>query len=118
MVSSCVGEAEGKNVVISVRDTGPGIPPEHLPHVGERFYRVDTARSRPEGGTGLGLSICKGIVDAHRGTLRIESTLGVAPPFTCGCHASSRLHFTSSQKNFSHQQKTSEFSFRFHFSRV
>jgi signal transduction histidine kinase len=70
-------QAEGENVVITVRDTGPGIPPEHLPHVGERFYRVDAARSRPDGGTGLGLSICKGIVHAHGGTLSIESTSGV-----------------------------------------
>jgi len=69
-------QAEGENVVITVRDTGPGIPPEHLSHVGERFYRVDAARSRPDGGTGLGLSICKGIVQAHGGTLSIESTSG------------------------------------------
>ena len=69
-------QAEEKHVLISVRDTGPGIAPEHLPHLGERFYRVDTARSRPEGGTGLGLSICKGIVEAHGGTLGIESALG------------------------------------------
>jgi signal transduction histidine kinase len=70
-------QAEEENVGITVRDTGPGIPPEHLPHVGERFYRVDAARSRPDGGTGLGLSICKGIVHAHGGTLSIESTSGV-----------------------------------------
>jgi len=70
-------QAEGENVVVTVSDTGPGIAAEHLPHLGERFYRVDTARSRPDGGTGLGLSICKGIIEAHQGTLSIESTLGV-----------------------------------------
>jgi two-component system OmpR family sensor kinase len=59
-----------------VRDTGLGIAPEHLPHLCERFYRVDAARSRPDGGTGLGLAICKSIVEAHRGTLRIESEVG------------------------------------------
>ena len=69
-------QTEEKHALIRVRDTGPGIAPEYLPHLGERFYRVDTARSRPEGGTGLGLSICKGIVEAHGGTLGIESTIG------------------------------------------
>ena len=67
----------GANAVISVTDTGPGIAPEHLPHLGERFYRVDSARARPDGGTGLGLSICRSIVEAHRGTLTFESSLGV-----------------------------------------
>ena len=70
-------EAEGEYVLINVSDTGPGIAPEHLPHLGERFYRVDAARSRPDGGTGLGLSIGKSIVEAHHGTLHLESTLGV-----------------------------------------
>ena len=69
-------QTKEKHALIRVRDTGPGIAPEYLPHLGERFYRVDTARSRPEGGTGLGLSICKGIVEAHGGTLGIESTIG------------------------------------------
>jgi len=68
--------SEGENVVIRVRDTGIGIAAEHLPHLCERFYRVDAARSRPDGGTGLGLAICKSIVEAHRGTLRIESAVG------------------------------------------
>lgn len=70
-------EAEGTHVLIKVSDAGPGIAPEHVPHLGERFYRVDAARSRPDGGTGLGLSICRGIVEAHHGTLHIESTVGV-----------------------------------------
>jgi signal transduction histidine kinase len=56
-----------------VEDTGIGIPPEHLPHVFERFYRVDKSRSRAEGGSGLGLSIVQSIVHAHRGTVEIVS---------------------------------------------
>ncbi|WP_371153977.1 ATP-binding protein [Jannaschia sp. 2305UL9-9] len=59
-----------------VRDNGPGIPPEHLPRLTERFYRVDTGRSREQGGTGLGLSIVKHIVNRHRGRLRIDSREG------------------------------------------
>lgn len=61
---------------IRVSDTGEGIAPEHLPHLGERFYRVDTARSRQAGGTGLGLAICRSLVEAHGGTLEIRSQLG------------------------------------------
>jgi two-component system phosphate regulon sensor histidine kinase PhoR len=63
-------------VELTVRDNGPGIPPEHLPRLTERFYRVDTAESRNQGGTGLGLAIVKHIVGRHRGRLTIESTLG------------------------------------------
>lgn len=51
--------------------------PEHLPHLGEHFYRVGPSRSRPDGGTGLGLSICKGIAEAHGGTIAFRSTVGV-----------------------------------------
>jgi two-component system phosphate regulon sensor histidine kinase PhoR len=61
---------------ISVRDTGAGIAPEHLPHLTRRFYRTDPGRSRSVGGTGLGLAICKHIVERHRGRLDIASTLG------------------------------------------
>jgi len=67
---------EGGRVRVRVRDTGEGIPPEHLPHVLERFYRVDTARSRSRGGTGLGLALCQSIVQAHQGTLTVESEVG------------------------------------------
>ena len=56
-----------------VRDTGPGIPPEHLPHIFERFYRVDKARSRAGGGTGLGLSIARDLARAQKGSLRAEN---------------------------------------------
>ncbi|HEX6661102.1 MAG TPA: ATP-binding protein [Sphingomicrobium sp.] len=66
----------GSWVTLSVTDHGPGIPREHLPRITERFYRVDAARSRESGGTGLGLAIVKHIVERHRGTLEIKSTVG------------------------------------------
>jgi heavy metal sensor kinase len=62
-----------RSAVVTVRDTGIGIPPEHLPHVFDRFYRVDKARSREQGGTGLGLSIARGIIEAHRGSIALAS---------------------------------------------
>jgi len=68
--------ATEKEISVSVRDTGVGIPQEHLPHVFERFYRVDKARSRERGGTGLGLSIARGIVFAHGGRIDIASKPG------------------------------------------
>ena len=68
--------AEGPMVHLSVSDEGEGIAPEHIARVTERFYRVDTSRSRSLGGTGLGLSIVKHIVERHRGRLSIESELG------------------------------------------
>jgi two-component system phosphate regulon sensor histidine kinase PhoR len=58
---------------VSVRDFGPGIAPEHLPRLTERFYRVDVGDSRAQGGTGLGLSLVKHILNRHRGRLLIES---------------------------------------------
>jgi Signal transduction histidine kinase len=67
---------DGDAVLLSVADTGEGIPPEHLPHVFEQFYRVDPARSRAAGGAGLGLAICKAIVAAHGGSIDIESRVG------------------------------------------
>jgi two-component system phosphate regulon sensor histidine kinase PhoR len=72
------GESEAS---FSVRDDGPGIAPEHLPRLTERFYRVDTAASREAGGTGLGLAIVKHIVLRHRGRLTIESRPGEGATF-------------------------------------
>src|SRR3954452_5431634 len=68
--------AEGQMLRLSVADQGDGIAPEHIARVTERFYRVDTSRSRSLGGTGLGLSIVKHIVERHRGRLSIDSQLG------------------------------------------
>jgi two-component system phosphate regulon sensor histidine kinase PhoR len=65
-----------------VRDYGPGIAPEHLPRLTERFYRVDVAESREKGGTGLGLAIVKHIVIRHRGDLRISSAVGKGSTFS------------------------------------
>ena len=66
----------GRWVTVAVIDHGPGIGREHLPRVTERFYRADAARSRESGGTGLGLAIVKHIVERHRGSLEIKSTVG------------------------------------------
>ena len=69
-------------VRVMVRDFGPGIAPEHLPRLTERFYRVDVGDSRAQGGTGLGLSLVKHIVNRHRGRLLIESALKNGATFT------------------------------------
>src|SRR6266516_944726 len=65
---------EHRKAIIEVSNNGPGIPRDALPHVFDRFYRVDEARSRESGGTGLGLAIARHIVDAHGGTINIESS--------------------------------------------
>ena len=67
---------------ITVRDFGPGIAPEHLPRLTERFYRVDVSDSRAQGGTGLGLALVKHVLNRHAGRLSIESTLGAGAAFT------------------------------------
>jgi heavy metal sensor kinase len=74
-VTVWVGE-RGSSAMVAVEDTGIGIPAEHLPHVFDRFYRVDKARTRSDGGTGLGLSIAQSIVRAHSGTIEITTSLG------------------------------------------
>lgn len=73
---------EGDYARISVRDFGAGIPAEHLPHLFERFYRVDDARSRQTGGTGLGLAIVKHIALAHNGRAEVQSVLGQGSVFS------------------------------------
>ena len=69
-------------IEFSVRDTGQGIPPEHLPLVFERFHRVDPSRSRETGGAGLGLAIVRRLVEAHGGTVRVESGVGEGTTFS------------------------------------
>ena len=71
----------GDEVEVAVRDSGQGIPPQDLPRIFERFYRVDAARSRQEGGTGLGLAIVKHIVQLHGGSVRVESVPGKGTTF-------------------------------------
>ncbi|RMF31362.1 MAG: HAMP domain-containing protein, partial [Chloroflexi bacterium] len=65
-----------RRIRVAVTDTGPGIPPEALPHIFERFYRAERDRARRSGGTGLGLAIVKGIVEAHGGQVWAESAKG------------------------------------------
>jgi two-component system phosphate regulon sensor histidine kinase PhoR len=69
--------------VLSVRDSGYGIPAAHLPRLTERFYRVSTSRSRESGGTGLGLAIVKHVLNLHQGRLSIESRVGEGSTFAC-----------------------------------
>lgn len=71
-----VSAPRANTIELTVTDHGPGIAPEHLPHLTRRFYRTDPGRSRASGGTGLGLAIVKHIVERHRGKLDITSTLG------------------------------------------
>jgi two-component system, OmpR family, phosphate regulon sensor histidine kinase PhoR len=77
-------------VRVAVRDFGPGIAPEHLPRLTERFYRVDVGDSRAQGGTGLGLSLVKHIVNRHRGRLLIESVPKNGATFTV-CFPQARI---------------------------
>lgn len=71
-----------RTALIAVRDTGIGIPAEHLPHIFERFYRVDKARSRADGGAGLGLSICQHITEVHGGRIEVESRVSEGSTFS------------------------------------
>jgi signal transduction histidine kinase len=75
-------ELHEHDIVIVVRDTGTGIAPEHLPHVFDRFYKVDPARAGETAGSGLGLSIVKAIIERHGGTISVGSTLGRGTEFT------------------------------------
>ncbi len=73
---------DGPEALMAVEDTGDGIPAEDLPHIFERFYRVDKARARKQGGAGLGLSIAHWIAEAHGGRITVSSAVGVGTTFT------------------------------------
>ena len=73
---------KGQMAVIEIRDTGIGIAPQHTPHIFERFYRVDKARTRTEGGSGLGLAISQNIAEVHRGKIEVRSEVGEGSTFS------------------------------------
>jgi two-component system phosphate regulon sensor histidine kinase PhoR len=81
-LTQAVASQGGPEAQVAVRDYGPGIAPEHLPRLTERFYRVDVRESRAQGGTGLGLALVKHILNRHRGRLSIESKLGLGATLT------------------------------------
>ncbi len=83
---------------LEVQDTGVGIPAEHLPHLGERFYRVDKARSRAAGGNGLGLSIAQGILTLHGGSLALTSTPGQGTTVTLTLPAAKGMPVASGEQ--------------------
>src|SRR5205085_9774948 len=82
--------------IVKVTDTGAGIAPEHLPHLGGRFYRVDASRTRAgsegAGGTGLGLSICRSIAAAHGGRIEFASELGAGTTVTVDLPTAHDVH--------------------------
>jgi two-component system sensor histidine kinase BaeS len=79
-------------VLLTVRDSGKGIPPEALSHVFDRFYRVDRDRNRRGGGAGLGLSIVRAVAEAHGGSITVVSTPGGGTAFTITLPAGSARH--------------------------
>lgn len=81
-VDVALKKPEKGGILLTVRNTGPAIPPEHLPHLFERFYRADDSRARTSGGYGLGLSIAKTIVDNHGGTISVSSREGEGTTFS------------------------------------
>jgi signal transduction histidine kinase len=80
ITASCT--QEGANVVIRICDTGPGIAPEHIPQLFERFYRADRGRNRAYGGSGLGLPIAQSIAHQHGGRIVVESVVGQGSTFS------------------------------------
>lgn len=73
---------QGATALVTIADSGVGIPTEHIPNIFDRFYRVDKARSRAEGGSGLGLAICRQIAQAHGGEISVESQVGKGSTFS------------------------------------
>ena len=79
-------EIQGSSVVVSVADSGPGIAPQDLPRVFDRFYRVDPSRTRATGGAGLGLTIARQLVEAHGGAIWVDSVVGEGAKFSFSLH--------------------------------
>jgi two-component system, OmpR family, heavy metal sensor histidine kinase CusS len=90
-------ERRDRRACLTVADSGVGIPAEHIPHVFERFYRVDPARGQEAEGTGLGLAICRSIAEAHGGHIRIESVVGQGTRVTLVMPAQIEVTDTGSQ---------------------
>jgi signal transduction histidine kinase len=86
---------EGSEIRCAVSDRGPGIPAQHLPFVFERFYRVDTSRSRHTGGSGLGLAIVHSLVSAHGGRITIDSVEDQGATITFWLLADENCHSTA-----------------------
>jgi signal transduction histidine kinase len=74
--------ARGTDLMVNVADSGHGIPPEHMPNVFERFYRVDNSRARATGGAGIGLAVVKQLIEAHGGGVQVRSVVGVGSTFS------------------------------------
>ena len=77
-----MAEPDWHYIQLTVRDSGAGIPPAQLPHIFKKFYQADNQSAASAKGTGLGLAISKGIVDAHGGTIAVDSALGGGTTFT------------------------------------
>ena len=83
------------SIVVSIHDSGPGIAPEHLPRLFDRFFRVDRGRNRAQGGSGLGLAIAQSIARRHGGRLEVASVVGQGSTFTAilpGADAMTQAH--------------------------
>ena len=86
-----IGSHINKNkVVITVEDTGSGIPKEDIPYIFDRFYRVDKARTKDKGGTGLGLSIAKWIIKEHKGSIEIKSRVNIGTKISISISAKNK----------------------------
>ncbi|MDT8423799.1 MAG: heavy metal sensor histidine kinase [Desulfuromonadales bacterium] len=90
---------DDSNVVVSIKDNGIGIDKNHLPHIYDRFYRVDAARNREDGGTGLGLAIVRWVVDAHGGLINVVSKPGAGTIFTVTLPIGGNAAYRQRQEN-------------------
>jgi signal transduction histidine kinase len=106
-VMMSLSKENGRSKLV-VEDTGIGIPAEDLPHIYDRFYRVDKARTRSQGGSGLGLSIAKWIVEAHQGTIEVESEVGRGTTFTVHLPVLARSTRVTARTNRAVTQRVNE----------